>query len=152
MKNKIKLFNGACVVIFSLSASLPAFSQDISPEVEQDIASSTVIVDDVQIEIRVNKSTKDTFEFPELTDESMATAFLPGAFEPTAAGEIEATNVVTQNVNDDVLVHSDKSTTKSIAERQAEDKKKANDVLRRSALSRSIPNIQAESDLAISAR
>lgn len=45
---------------------------------DQDMSSSTVIVDDVTIEIRVNKSTIQTLQIPELTEDHMAGAFLPG--------------------------------------------------------------------------
>lgn len=76
---------------------------------DQDMSSSTVIVDDVTIEIRVNKSTIQTLQIPELTEDHMAGAFLAGAFEPTAAGEVETTNEVTRGVNDDAILYTDKT-------------------------------------------
>ncbi len=122
IKSKLSL------LIMAVSASSYLAAENVALDnvlAEQDISSSTVIVDDVKIEIKVNKSTIETLQIPQLTEDNMASTYLPGAFEPTAAGEVEATNEVTQNVNSDALYYSDKSKTKRIAEQRAQDKESA---------------------------
>lgn len=122
IKSKLSL------LMIAVSASSYAVGENIvlteGTLAEQDLSSSTVIVDDVKIEIKVNKSTIETLKIPQLTEDNLASTYLPGAFEPTAAGEAEATNEVTQNVNSDALYYSDKSKTKRIAEQRSQDKEK----------------------------
>ncbi|MCP5208032.1 MAG: hypothetical protein H7A01_12560 [Hahellaceae bacterium] len=119
---------------------------------DQDMSSSTVIVDDVTIEIRVNKSTIQTLQIPELTEDHMAGAFLPGAFEPTAAGEVEATNEVTRGVNDDAILYTDKSEADELNTKRRQGQDAATAASKPEFVTRPDGNVTSKAELSVTAR
>ncbi|PID42290.1 MAG: hypothetical protein CSB48_10925 [Proteobacteria bacterium] len=75
--------------------SLPAFA-DNRPVVGAENHHS-VVLGSFQIRFKVKKSTIDTIPFRRLDEIGLSDAYLPGAFEATAAGEVERVVVVSES-------------------------------------------------------
>lgn len=149
MKPNIFLSSSLCIGVFTAVCLLPvtAVAED-----DVDVSSSTVMVDNVKIEIRVNKSTIETLKFPELSEDHMADAFLAGAFEPTAAGEAEVVNEVRQGVNDNSLGYVGKTESDELNFKRAQDKEAAAAASQSKFDARDSGNVTGASDLSISTR
>jgi hypothetical protein len=153
MKNNLlsaSLFAGCAVAASIMPVSASAE--------EADLSSSTIVVDDVKIEIRASKSTIETLKIPVLSEDGMADAFLIGAFEPTAAGEAVVATEVKRGVNDNVLVYTE--TTEADEENfkrrtngtQAKEAASSADVNQPKLVFRPDGNVAVNANLSVSAR
>ncbi len=105
LNQPLSLMLGAAITALVLAA--PAFAESSDARVSD--SSSTIVVGSVQIQFDVKKSTLDDIPLNRLDDDDMGTAFLPGAFEPTAAGEATRVNTVNENRNDRSLARYENS-------------------------------------------
>lgn len=140
--SSVSLLLGAAVA--GILLSLPIWADNTLKPVPE--ASSSVVIGSVQIQFEVKKSTIEDLPLSRLDEEGLGEAYLPGAFEPTAAGEAAQVSTVEDNRNDNTLSNYEGSVIRS----QNDVRKALIDTVAsidRSGFSRVGGNVQGHSEL-----
>ncbi|MCG8609835.1 MAG: hypothetical protein MI864_04790 [Pseudomonadales bacterium] len=149
------LYLGTC--FSGMLLALPVLANDTNIDAEVRVSGEAgaekvvVIVDGVEVEFGVNRSTLETFSLPQLDEFGLAGAYLPGAFEPTAAGEVEVVESTTQNLSTDTTTQLSSSEIDEQNNRRAEDREKVAQV-KDERVVRADGNVVSVTSLVVSSR